>query len=364
MLEVTFLLSDKSQHLVIDQYVSLLWTERYDELGEFELVIPYNLYSLVIGSMYLTIEVSETIMKFEDIQESYDAEVGRTLTLKGRSVACELELRVTEGPIFPDKQMAYVVQDILMENLIAPTNPGRIIPGWLYDPPTDPSIFGPWVKKLFDAGTLYDILRLLCAPYGIGFTVTMDADRNFVFKLVNSTYRAYDQTERPPVIFSDDYDNLKDSSFFMSERDDKNVAVVITEDEDPLYRSLIVWGGGIESTGLARRETITDARDVRRNIGSDVDPLTDAEMEAIMWARGMDDLSLKSPINIFEGTVDLFTSFRYGVDFFLGDIVQHDYDGRETTARIVEIIHSVTASEDNVYASFDYDYIYTTGGSS
>ena len=55
----------------------------------------------------------------------------------------------------------------------------------------------------------------------------------------------------------------------------------------------------------------------------------------------------------FEGQVDATRMYKYGEDFFMGDIVQiaNEYD-METKVQIVEVVRSHNQSGTDVYPTF------------
>lgn len=77
------------------------------------------------------------------------------------------------------------------------------------------------------------------------------------------------------------------------------------------------------------------------------------EYEALLIQRGREKLAENIEITSFEGEVDSMNMFKYGEDYFIGDIVQiaNEY-GHETTARILELVTSDDESGTSVYPTF------------
>ena len=72
---------------VIDDYISLIWTDRYNEAGDFELYLEAtlpNVSAYQIG-MYLSNTESEHMMLIETIEIKSDLEDGSKLIVSGRS---------------------------------------------------------------------------------------------------------------------------------------------------------------------------------------------------------------------------------------------------------------------------------------
>lgn len=128
----------------------------------------------------------------------------------------------------------------------------------------------------------------------------------------------------------------------------KTVTLVGGEGEGSARKYTTV-GGGI---GLNRRELFTDARDISSDVGNDV-TLTDAEYTALLQQRGKEKLAENTYVASFEGQVETTVMFKYGKDFFNGDVVQiaNEY-GHKTKARIVEIVMSEDESGISTYPTF------------
>ena len=104
-------------------------------------------------------------------------------------------------------------------------------------------------------------------------------------------------------------------------------------------------------TGLNRRELYTDARDVSSTV--DNETLTDAEYNAQLSQRGLENLAENIATKSFEGKVETTRMYRYGEDFFLGDMVQivNEY-GIEGKARVTEFIRSQSKEGLDSYPTF------------
>ena len=109
------------------------------------------------------------------------------------------------------------------------------------------------------------------------------------------------------------------------------MTLVAGEGEGAARRTAIVGS----ASGLDRRELFTDARD----ISSDTEDgtLSDAEYMAQLRTKGLKNLADHIVTTAFEGEVEVTRLFKYGEDFFIGDIVQiaNEY-GNEGSAYISE----------------------------
>ena len=93
------------------------------------------------------------------------------------------------------------------------------------------------------------------------------------------------------------------------------------------------------------------ARDVSSTV--DNETLTDSEYKAQLSQRGLENLSENIATKSFEGKVETTRMYRYGEDFFLGDMVQivNEY-GIEGKARVTEFIRSQSKEGLDSYPTF------------
>ena len=122
--------------------------------------------------------------------------------------------------------------------------------------------------------------------------------------------------------------------------------MVIGEGDIEDHLSTVVGGGW-----FTRREMFTDASDISQDTAEAL--LSDEEYLAQLTQKGNEDLAENSFEKKFEGQLDTTGVFVYGVDFFLGDIVQivNEY-GVKAKARVSELIHSYSLSGQDIYPTF------------
>ena len=356
---------------VIDSFVSAIWTDRFDEAGDFEIKIalPMNpaISEFIREGNYLVNANSDRAMIIEDLDMTTDVEGGDRLLVTGRSLERLLDRRIilnktTFEATYDDANNATLpnlqngIKKILDENVINPAIAARRIPGFVFEASTDPEITKLTFEAQYYGDNIYDVITTLCKEKKIGFKVTLNNSNQFVFKLLASTKRTYDQLDNPYIVFSSANDNLFNSSYYKSNRAMKNVAVVAGEVEgvegengDVDIRTVITIGSEI---GIDRREIFVDAKDVSINSGTD-ESLTDDQYRAQLKKRGIDALIEHLDIEAFEGEVEATRMYRYGEDFFIGDIVQlEDKYGHEEEARVSEFIISQDSSGIAMYPTF------------
>lgn len=355
---------------VIDVYKSFIWTDRYYEKGDFEIYIPINFVNLDYfqKEYYLWNSESEHLMILESLNIESDTEEGVCLAIMGRSLESLLTRRVVwkktafkatgegENRIKPNLQNG--IEKLLNDNIINPEMPARKIDNFIFEASDDPRITELTFEAQYFGEDLYTIVNKLCVENEIGFKITLNDKKQFVFKLYKGEDRSYAQTVNPYVIFSPKYDNLIKSDYLDSIQLFKNVALVAGEsiddpdNEDETIRETYVVNTVSDVTGISRREVYVDASGVSRDMG-DEEKLTEAQYQAHLRQKGIDALMENSEIRAFSGEINDRIMYKYGVDYHLGDVVQiaNEY-GHEGQAYVSEFVMSYDQQGSSVYPTF------------
>ena len=125
-----------------DEYESLIWNERYNSPGDFELVIPYNAKSVAYISMdnYIWIESSNKLMIVEHQEPYTDVENGNSILFKGRSLESILDRRIIWNQTTISGNAQAAIKKIITESIINPSISYRKISNFIFKDSTDPSI--------------------------------------------------------------------------------------------------------------------------------------------------------------------------------------------------------------------------------
>ena len=347
---------------IIDTYNSLIWTDRYNECGDFELftAMSMDLLNVIKQDYYIRRPDSDHVMIIEKIEIDTDVEDGNTITITGRSLESLLDRRIVWNETSLSGSFQDGIEKLLNENVISPSNESRKVPNFKMEKSEDQAITNLTIEAQYKGDNLYDILQTLCTERNIGFKVVLSDTNELVFSLYSGTDRSYDQTDNPYVIFSPNYDNLISSNYIESKSSFKNVTLVSAEDSDnrpeeegaeaPLVETAV---GNV--SGLARRETFTDYGSISRTVTEDDQEktLSDSEITAMLRQKGKETLAENASILSFEGEAETSTMFKYGEDFTIGDIVQvEDHYGHESRARVIELVLSDATDGFSVYPTF------------
>lgn len=346
---------------IIDYYISLIWTERYAECGDFELTLKSDssVFKFIGVGYYLWIRDAKMTMIIEKIEVQTDVEDGNGLILSGRSLESLLDRRI----IWPQTNLSGKLQNgikqLITSCFINPTwdTASRRVSNFRFIDSTDARITSLDLKAQYTGDSLYDTISAICMAYDIGFFVRLNDEENtFEFGLYKGEDRSFDQESLSYVVFSSKYDNLAGSNYLESDEKLKTLTIVGGEGEGIDRKTVTVISSSGTGYGLGRRELFTDAKDISQNKNSDT-PMSDAAYEAALNQRGLEKLADCVGVLSFEGEVEDGQTFSYDRDYFMGDVVQlRDEYEREGTVRVTELIRSIDTSGFEVYPTFVATY--------
>jgi len=287
-------------------------------------------------------------MIIEDIRIDADTEDGNHLVVTGRSLESILERRIIWGQRVFTGNLQTAIQTMLNESIISPSIADRKISNFRFVASTDPKITSLTIDNQYTGDDLYTVIKGLCEENNIGFKIILADDNWFEFSLYAGVDRSYDQTENPYVVFSPNFENIINSNYFSSKASYRNVTLVAGEGEGTARKTTVVGSG----SGLNRREVFTDARDISSETEDGV-TLSDTEYYAQLRSKGLKTIADHPITTAFEGEVEVTRLFKYGEDFYIGDIVQiaNEY-GNEGSAYISELIISRSEAGLSVYPTF------------
>lgn len=332
----------------LDKYKSLIWTDRYDKEGEFELCIPVTAkYAQSIRKEdYLSIPSSKRRMIVESIKIETDSETGNIYNITGRSTESILDRRIVWKQTNVNGSVQNAMHSIMNENIIAPVDSRRRIDNLVFNVSTDPRVTSVNYTHAaqYNGEAILDVVKKVCQAYHLGFKMEY-SNGNFVFSLYAGVDRSYKQTFNSYVVFSPTHDNLLNSNYLESIKNYKNVLRIAGEGEGATQTFITHYlefddDRASEKTGLARREIYVDCHDVSSVTGGstvmDVQQYTNTLVQ-----KGVEKLAELVPETAFEGEIDATVMYKYGVDYEVGDIceIRNEY-GMNDAVRITEVVQT------------------------
>lgn len=244
-----------------------------------------------------------------------------------------------------------VIKHYINNNLVNPVDAGRKISELSLAPNQNR---GPQINYQLRNNNLAEALSEMSLVSGIGWGTKVDHEtREIVFDTYEGRNLTETQNVHSPVIFSPDLDNIKNMSYVDSDLNFKNVAYIAGQGEGVDRRTVVL--GNV--TGWARREVFVDARDVSEEVdveGQDPVLRPPAEVIADLINRGEQKLAEFMQETFLEAQIVTHSSFKYEVDWDLGDIVTIQYIGWGATldARITEVTEIYEPEGIQILATF------------
>lgn len=237
--------------VLLDRYESMLWVDRYDEPGEFELYTPPTdllLENCQIGN-YIYSKTSDHLMIIEHVELTTNYEEGNKIIIKGRSVECILARRMLWYKTKFIGNLEDDIRQILDFSMINPPTQyedavtheivqkpewaDRKIDNFRFSYSTDTRINHAVANSEYEIGTdLLTVVVDLCKKARLGFKITLNDSNEFVFKLYSGDNRSYSQFMNPWIVFSKRFENLITNEFKSDVVDYHNVVRTLAQPTD------------------------------------------------------------------------------------------------------------------------------------
>lgn len=355
---------------IIDDFTSLIWTERYYGDSEVEIVVPATKdmrQKLPLG-IFLGIEESHEIMSIETANNTKDGQ----LKLNGISVLSWMNNRfIRTSPNRQDKYWLYQhgtpgvsVGFLLWEMLYYMCVEGSVYldgssPTGIPDPDRL-AIPGLGLKDYDDSGDkvdniaipfgpLYDAMRELAVSHEIGMQILLESNllKFHSFKGADRTSR---QSEYPIVRFSPDLNSLTDIDELQSIATLKNIAYAFAPGIEDLGNPYKPPGSsgltGTEYSGFDLRALQVLADDITTDLYNG----DEAILLNMLNDRARKGLAENPFIAAVDGEIVPTSELKYGTDYYLGDLIElQGNTGVIQISRVIEYIRSQDASGEKAY---------------
>ncbi|UQT02468.1 minor tail protein [Streptomyces phage Annihilus] len=350
---------------VIDQFESLIWTERFAAFGDFQMDIestPATRTLLSLGTL-LAMNESYRVMMVETIEDELDSDGRRMLSVKGRSIEAILLDRVakestsdlTTSPKWsitdePADVARKIFQDICVTGVLDPAdvipfiNEGTFLPPGTVAEPIDP------ITIELDPTTVYDAIEDLCNIWSMGFRMLRNFDASELwFDIYMGSDRTTGQTTLAPVIFTSSLDNLQDIKELKTIDKAKNVAYVYSP-----AGFLKVYPVGVDEdvAGFERHVLVVNATDITSET---------ADIPGALLQKGMEELAKNRVSQSLDGEIAQNSQYKYGVHYNLGDIVEMRTDNSTNNMRVTEQIFVSDQQGERAYPTLSLNTFITTG---
>lgn len=306
----------------IDNYESMLPVFSFHGVGSIELRINrYKKYveHLIKNNIIMINPKKAFIIKHREIELDENGKITENWLIKGLALKAVIGQRITVPPsttAYDNKQgdAETVMKHYIDTNVVNPLDPKRKIENVIIAPNQNRGSSISWQSRFKN---LAEEISSISLNTGLGWDIYIDTKlKKWVFDVVEGKDLTVNQSENPPVIFSPQFDSLKQLAYTESELNFKNAAYVGGQGEGA-DRRIVEIG---TNTNLERHEIFIDARDVKEK-DEDDQPLPEQTIVQNLTDRGQQQLNELLHEEYLEGQILTMSPFKYEVDYNLGDIV-------------------------------------------
>jgi hypothetical protein len=342
-----------SCEMTIDSAESVIWCERFQDSGEFQVYMPATpdlLRFFTENEILVTRQDTDRAMILERIELTTSAENGNYLKISGRSAEGIMYQRnIEQKNTLVNYNAAGAVRYYIQENIsnywyynADSSHPhdaqnGKRFVNFINNSSYDNRIAKTATVQPFGQN-LGDFIFAMCKGYGFGFKAEFENGEIFC-KCYEGDDRSLDQDVLPAVVFSEDFNNLGSTIYVHDKRADITRTLVGGEGEgkDRKQYILHIMYRTQTGEGLNIRENYVDAHSASSN--SDGVTVTDYNVLLSDIAHKSLDGARAGAIS-FDGEILPGGQFQYRKDYFLGDTVSvrnaYGITGKATVTEVVE----------------------------
>jgi hypothetical protein len=367
----------------IDKFQSMIWNEKYDDIGDFELYIPatedsVKLFTEAAERHYYicrkedakTNELTDLpIMMVESVKTDLSVKTGNFIIVTGSQIKKILYRRIALDEYAISGKIRDQLYSLVETNAVSPKDKDRCIPRLICDPDYHiPNEDDYLVNFAINGEFLSQIIAAACRVHKLGWDVVLDYNKGVLkFRITSGVDRSQSQkgdlsTWNEPVVFSIKNANLIKTTYSLDYENYRNVAVVKSKYEkynetkneiETLTDIVEVKPYKIDRrpVGLDRYEIFVDGEDY--SLGSNGEAVNLAVMNAQSTSKGRSELTNYLKKIDVSCEVEVGVTFKYGIDYFLGDLVSFQNEfGQIFDARITGVLSTLAYNKVSVIPSF------------
>ena len=385
---------DRSLEIVdgIEVFESMIWTEKFYDIGDFELYLPatdatVELYTKAAKNHYYLVRADEAISKdleslsgmiIDKVETDTSIKEGNKLIVTGKQLKNLLYRRVS----YDDRTLSGKIQNelrqLVTDNCITPKNSDRTMPLLTLGDPID-GLDDMIVNAAIKGNYISTIMTTVCKDKKIGWDIRIDfRNKKLVFTLVKGTDRTHNQpgelkTHNPYVTFSPGFDNLLKTAYAIDNDNYRNVAYVgstYTEIDEDTGKSTTVDNTRVvmpykldrNPVGYDRFELYINGSGTSSSNVSNIggisgvptqQQINKAEQIKILETQGRTTLEKYTSQTSVSGEVIPDLTYKFGKDYFLGDLVEVQNEfGIMFDTRVISVTTSLSKSKNSEVPSF------------
>ena len=339
---------------VIDEIDSLIWTRRYNECGDFKLLVPFTSLnaSLLIKNNIIMKKGDDEAGHIAYIKIKKDVKGLEVIEVQGRLLTFWLDTRILLNQIVMEDTTENIICKIVNDNAVNPIDVKRRLP-FVVGEYEEMSGLISYTSELFLS--VLAAIEDLAKAEKIGFKIVTDRlTKTHELKIYKGVDRTSTQIENSPCIFSREFENIYEQEYENSIESYKSLIYVGAEIVNGEDRQVVEVG---EFSGLDRIEVFENASDVKQTYKNEEEieiTLTDEEYLAKLRERGFATLEEYAETLNFESKINPLGNLIYKQDFELGDLVTCVSKpwGIKIDVRITEITESYNQKSNDIDVTF------------
>lgn len=353
-MDISILNSNYKRQRLIENWSSLVWSERYSTNGDFEMVSP-NISEIVSLLPLGGPEDPPTLVAVDDsdvpmVVESHKIEKPKNgppqITTTGRSFETVFDRRVTIFSVASDMPRTETkIASTSVSGLVHNVASDIVVTGTPNAKDKIPEInllnsitgdAGDEVQYVIEPKELYEWMTETLALENYGLRAELGPSNTQIAVII---YNGVDRSKE--VVFDVALDQIDDASYILSKLGSKNVMITATKN------GMEYSNTGTDPSGLSRRVAFQD-------LSSEISYPVGADLTSLTINRGKVALADLLPVALFSGGIAEDLSAGYGSTYSLGDIVtlQGEY-GLAQQARIAEFVRTQDNTGYKAYPTFE-----------
>lgn len=341
---------------VTDEYLSMLWVEKFIGAGKMEFEIPATSKHVkyAADAAWIGHRESSNLMRAHYKTRKFDVDNGNVITITGPSLEHVLNHRVLLTIHRFKMPLENSIRAILDINFVNPSDKNRLMtemsPRRTFTSSRAKTYTVNASRKYVSA---YDVIMEFCQAANVG--VKIGFAESVVGKFDFDLYDGRDLTGVDQygnyVEFSPRMENIDKTEYLWSDAYRINAPFVYSKYGD----NDITMYSGTGEIGLNRIEMAFDGSSIPTK-NADNTELTYNEYHNELYQYGLSEYWKRYTYEEFSSEINPYQSYRIGKDFFLGDTVKiSDGLGYEEKSRVVEVAYYWGSDKETVVPTFAKD---------
>lgn len=343
---------------LFSDFSSLIWTERFQKFGDFELILPKTEYAVNLFKLnrFITIPSSKNMMIITTIEYGEDE-----IKITGKSLEYILSKRIIYEwrDVEKEEHLKSLIESVISKSITNPEIAGRKIENVSlnYSVTSDPNYSLKIITDINRGDIVSDAIYGLCSYFDFGLKAEFDVYNKGI------EYVIYEGKDRREIVFSQSSFNFKRSTYVESVEDFRSSVLVAGEGSETKRKMVtvsrqteekIITEEGEEIIkvnayrGIERNEGFVDARDIQKKTSESLN-----NYKIRLKNRGISDLQEHSRTYAIDGEIRDSKKRKIDVDYFLGDIVTIKDDFFRANVRITEVVQSWSSRGYEIYPTFE-----------